>query len=57
MSGEWDRGPEGGGGGGLLDLKLGINCETDRESGSGQLVKVAYTGERSPSLYPSFRGV
>ena len=26
----------------------GINCETDRDGGSGQPIKVAFTGERSP---------
>ena len=43
--------------GGLLDLKLGSNCETDRESSSSKPVKVAHTGEQSPTHCPSFRGL
>ena len=42
-------------GGGLLDPNLGIDYETDTESGSGQPVKVAHIQrERSPSNCPSF---
>ena len=46
---------QGRGGGGVLDLKLGVECETDRESGSCQPVKTGHTWERSPSYCPSVR--
>ena len=53
--GRWGLGGEGGGVW-LLDPKMGIHCETDRESCSGQPVKVAHIeGAVTQSYCPSVR--
>ena len=58
LGGDWGGCPGAAGGGGgylVLNPKLVMDCETERESGSCQPVNTGHTGERSPSYCPSVR--